>query len=67
MVPSIQNGVMRRQEYMIDNRGGAARVDPFQVGDAVSAMNIAGAPKWLLRVLWEQLGPVSFEVQLVDG
>ena len=39
----------------------------FHVGDTVSVVNFQGRPKWLARVLEEQLGRLTFRVRLEDG
>ena len=39
----------------------------FHIGDTVSVVNFQGRPKWLARVLEEQLGPLTFRVRLEDG
>ena len=39
----------------------------FHIGDTVSVVSFQGRPKWLARVLEEQLGPLTFRVRLEDG
>ena len=39
----------------------------FHIGDTISVVNFQRRPKWLARVLEEQLGPLTFRVRLEDG
>ena len=39
----------------------------FHIGDTSSMGNFQGRPKWLPRVLEEQLRPLTFRMQLEDG
>ena len=39
----------------------------IHIRDTISVVNFQGRPKWLARVLEEQLGPLTFRVWLEDG
>ena len=39
----------------------------FHIRDTISVVNFQGKPKWLTRVLEEQLGPLTFRVWLEDS
>ena len=43
------------------------RARAFQIGDRVYVRNFVGVPTWLEGTILDQIGPVSFQVQLTDG
>ena len=53
-----------RQKYGHDQH---SRVRGFQVGDKVYLWTFTGTPTWLTGKVLDQIGPVSFRVQLPDG
>ena len=65
--PSLQQRVLRKQEYDVQRHNERAQDRTFYTGDSVWEVNFQGSPKWMKGVLEQQLGPVSFGVRLPDG
>ena len=43
------------------------RARTYQIGDCVYVRNFVGVPTWLEGTMLDQIGPVIFQIRLVDG
>ena len=65
--PTLQGKVQKKQMEMKLRHDGNVAVRKFNPGDAVRVKNFAHGAKWLSGIIQRITGPLSYEVQLLDG
>ena len=64
--PDQESHVMEKQSQQMTDHDRNSRSRQFEVGQSVMA-NLRPGPKWIHRVIVQQLGPLSFLVKTRDG
>ena len=65
--PHTAERVEQKQEQQKAYRDKKAKVRVFAVGDMVFVKNFSAGRRWLMSVIVQKTGPVSFVVELADG
>ncbi len=65
--PDVSSRVAHKQQIHKAGNDKLARERPLNVGDAVYACNFSRGTTWLAGAIVSRNGPLSFEVELVDG
>ena len=64
--PTVESKVLQKQADQKNTHDNHSKSHSFNVGQSVLARNLRGEPKWVLRCVVEQTGPVSYKIQVGD-
>ena len=62
--PSVREYVHKKQAEQTECHGGSSQPRSFSVGQTVLVRNLRDGPRWLVGVVVQKLGPVSYEVDV---
>ena len=65
--PDVSQNVHRSQERQKEHHDQHARQRTFHVGQTVMAKNMRAGPSWVPGTIVQQLGPVTYLVDVSDG